>query len=394
MLLGDARSGKLTGNLLAFARTLRRAGVLVDTARVGLAQQALVAIGLGSKKDVAAALEAVMVSREHDRGVFSDGFNAFFKDPEIAAKLLGQMLPSAAGKTEPVKRRARVREALAPQKSFGQNQARLPDEKIEFDAAMTASASERIKQADFNQLSSSEYALVERLAREVSLPVPRYAGRRTRAAAGGPHPHWPRTVREATRTGSEPMRIFKRKRLLNPLPLLVLIDVSGSMERYARMLLSFIHAATRGSKCRDVFTFGNRLTDLSPAFKLADTDAMLTAASAQIADFAGGTQLGCALATLRQQHARRLVGRRTLVLLISDGLDTGEPAALANELQWLKRNCGKLLWLNPLLRFDGYQPTARAAAVLSAHADGMLAVHNLNRLETLAAAVSQLMKSR
>jgi len=175
----------------------------------------------------------------------------------------------------------------------------------------------------------------------------------------------------------------------------VLVDVSGSMERYARLLLAFLHAATRGGHDRvarrDVFAFGTQLTDLTPAFRLADTDAMLAAASAAISDFAGGTRMGESLATLRQQHARRLVGRRTLVLAITDGLDTGAPEDLARELDWLRRRSRRLLWLNPLLRFDGYAPTARGAAVLHRHAHGMLAVHNISKLEELAASLAALM---
>jgi hypothetical protein len=180
------------------------------------------------------------------------------------------------------------------------------------------------------------------------------------------------------------------------LPLLVLVDVSGSMERYSRLLLAFLHAATRGESGRigrrDVFAFGTQLTDLTPAFRLADTDAMLAAAGLAISDFAGGTRLGESLATLRQQHARRLVGRRTLVLAITDGLDTGAPEELARELDWLRLRSRRLLWLNPLLRFDGYAPAARGAAVLHRLAHGMLAVHNISKLEELAAGLAALMK--
>jgi uncharacterized protein with von Willebrand factor type A (vWA) domain len=181
------------------------------------------------------------------------------------------------------------------------------------------------------------------------------------------------------------------------LPLLVLVDVSGSMERYARLLLAFLHAATAPRHAgpglrRDVFAFGTGLTDLTPAFRLADTDAMLQAAGHAISDFAGGTRMGESLAALRQQHARRLVGRRTLVLLISDGLDTGAPELLARELAWLRRHTRRLLWLNPLLRYEGYEPTARGAAALHRHAHGMLAVHNLSRLQDLAGSLAALLR--
>ncbi|MEO8248807.1 MAG: VWA domain-containing protein, partial [Burkholderiales bacterium] len=216
--------------------------------------------------------------------------------------------------------------------------------------------------------------------------------RRTRASERGARPHWPRALRLAARTGGEVMRLPRRERREKPLPLLVLVDVSGSMERYARLLLAFLHAATRGNRRRDVFAFGTHLTDLTPAFKLADSDAMLAAASALIDDFGGGTRLGESLATLRAGHARRLVGRRTLVLLITDGLDTGDPAQLEAELEWLARASRRILWLNPLLRFDGYAPIARGAAVLQAHVDAMLAVHDLSRLEQLAASLAKLIE--
>ena len=176
----------------------------------------------------------------------------------------------------------------------------------------------------------------------------------------------------------------------------MLLDVSGSMERYARLLLAFLHAATRrpsrNMSRRDVFAFGTHLTDLTPAFKLPDTDDMLAHASSLIDDFAGGTRLGESLASLRTHHARRLVGRRTMVLIITDGLDTGEPGALKDELAWLRRRSRRLLWLNPLLRFDGYAPLARGAAVLHSQAHGMLAVHNVSKLEDLAHSLAELMK--
>jgi uncharacterized protein with von Willebrand factor type A (vWA) domain len=159
-------------------------------------------------------------------------------------------------------------------------------------------------------------------------------------------------LKRAVRTGGELVVLHRLERRDQELPLLVLVDISGSMERYARLLLAFLHAATRDARRRDVFAFGTHLTDLTPVFRQADTDAMLLAASATIDDFAGGTRLG---------------------------------DSLAQELGWLKRHCRKLMWLNPLLRFDGYAPLASGAAVLHRFADRMVAVHNLERLEDLAA---------
>lgn len=388
-VLGDARSGKLADNIAGFGRALRRAGLRVDSARIALAQQAAQLVEVGRKEDVSAALEAVLVSREQERAVFRELFEAFFRDPAMAHKLLAQMLPSTQGKAEPSKR-PRVSEALAPQKRFG-GAERKPEQEVEFDAAMTASDLARLKHADFNGLTASEFHLVERLARDIALPVPQFELRRMRPGMRGPRLHWARTLRHAGHTGGELLVLRRMQRRRAPLPLLVLVDVSGSMERYARLLLAFLHAATRAHRRRDVFAFGTHLTDLTPAFRLADTDAMLAAASASIDDFAGGTRLGESLATLRQRHARRLVGRRTLVLVISDGLDTGEPEDLGRELDWLTHRCRRLLWLNPLLRFEGYAPLARGAAVLHRHAHAMLAVHNLEKLGDLAQSLADLL---
>lgn len=396
---GDARSGKLADNLSGFGRALRRAGVPVDAARMALAQQAVLQVGL-RRQDFSAALEAVLVSREQDRMVLRELFDAYFRNPDMAQKLLAQMLPSAESKAAPVKRRARVSEALAPVRAAGPPRA---DAAPDLDAAMSASDLQRLRQADFNQLSASEYLLVERLARDIRLPLPHYAARRLRPGARGNRPHWPGAMQRAVRSGGELLQLPLLQRRQQPLPLLLLVDISGSMERYARLLLAFLHAATAprhtrwagaGALRRDVFAFGTDLTDLTPAFRLADTDAMLQAASQAIADFAGGTRIGDSLTRLRLQHAHRLVGRRTLVLLISDGLDTGAPEQLTQALGWLRRHCGRLLWLNPLLRFDGYAPTAQGAAALHRQAHGMLAVHNLSRLQDLAASLASVLRQQ
>ncbi len=393
MNLGDARSGKLAHNMAAFGRTLRHAGILVDSARIALSTEAALLVDLSSKQDLSAALEAVLVSREQDRLVFRELFDAFFRDPQMAHKLLAQMLPSAEGKAEPSKQRPRVREALSPRiRSPQQAQPASEDQKVEFDAAMTASALQRLRHADFNQLSAAEYRLVEGLARNIALPLPQFAGRRTQLATRGAALHWSGIMRHAVRFGGEPLLLPRRQRRDEYAPLMLLVDVSGSMERYARLLLAFMHAATRRHPRRDVFSFGTQLTDLTPHFKLADTDQMLAQAGAAINDFAGGTQFGQALAQLRQQHGRRLVGGRSVVLVVSDGLDTGEPEVLGQELDWLKRHCKHLLWLNPLMRFEGYAPLARGAEQLHRHADAMLAVHNLSRLEELATSLAALMQ--
>jgi hypothetical protein len=394
MQLGDARAGKLPENLAAFGRSLRRAGLPVDTARIALATQSTLLLGLQRKDDLEAALEAVFVSREQDRMVFRELFQAFFRDPEMAHKLLAQMLPRTPGSAEPSRKRARVREALSPQRQGpSAGMPRPQDDKVDFDAAMTASDQHRLRHADFQTLTASEYKLVERLAREIPLPLPQFASRRTRLGTRGATPHWSAAMRRSLATGGELFGWPLRERRMQSVPLLLLVDVSGSMERYARLLLSFLHAATRHARRRDVFAFGTHLTDLGAAFRLADTDAMLEQTSRLIDDFAGGTRMGESLALLRRQHARKLVGRRTLVLVISDGLDTGDTQELRDQLEWLRLHCARIVWLNPLLRFAGYAPLAQGASALHQVADAMLAVHNLSRLEDLATGIAQLLQT-
>jgi uncharacterized protein with von Willebrand factor type A (vWA) domain len=392
--MGDARSGRLGPNLVGFARSLRRAGLAVDAGRMALAQQSLALVGL-ERDDMAAALEAVFVSQAGDRALFRELFQAYFRNPDVARQLLAQLLPRAPQPSAP-RHRPRVQEALSPPRP-GQAPAPVREEG-RLDAAMTASERRRLRQADFNQLSASEYLLVQRLVRDVALPLPRYRSRRSRAGERGARVHWRASLQAAMGQGGELLRLLRRERRRLPLPWLVLVDVSGSMERYARLLLAFMHAATGAQHAaglrRQVFGFGTALHDLGPAFAEADTDAMLQRARACIDDFGGGTRMGAALEQLRHDHARRLVGRRTLVLVISDGLDTGEPAQLDRELAWLRRHSARLLWLNPLLRFDGYAPLAQGAAVLHRHSHAMLAVHNLESLEQLAGYLARLLALR
>ena len=214
-LLGDARTGKLAGNLSAFGRALRRAGVPVDAARIALAQQAMQMVGVDRKLDVSAALEAVLISREQDRAVFAELFDAMFRNPDIANKLLAQMLPRAETRPEPTPRKPRVSEALAPPRPQSKAEP-VKEDKLQFDAAMTASDMQRLKHADFNALSASEFKLVERLARDIALPVPTFATRRMQPGTRGHRPHWSGVMREAARTGGEILRLPRLQRQRRP----------------------------------------------------------------------------------------------------------------------------------------------------------------------------------
>lgn len=397
---GDARRGKLADNLVGFGRTLRRAGFPVDSQRMALASQALMAVGVGDKSDVSHALEAVLVNDVAQRLVFHELFNAYFKDPEVANKLLAQLLPKSAGQSDNTQR-MRTQDALRPPAPAQSESREKKEEEVRFDAAMTASQIKRLHQADFNTLSASEYSLVQALVRDIALPFPKVAARRYVPKRHAAQLDWSRMAASAARLAGECVQLPHMGRAQEVLPLMVLVDVSGSMERYVRMLLAYLHAALRRGAARgrawrvgrrDVMAFGTQLNDLSEAFALPDTDDMLDAVQDQVKDFAGGTRLGDSLAELRRHYAKRLIGRRTVVLLISDGLDTGRAQDLDKELAWLKRHSRKLLWLNPLLRFDQYQPAAAGARVLNQHADGVVAIHNVDHLRDLARSVERILK--
>lgn len=396
--LGDARSGKMAANVVGFMRTLRRAGLASDASRTALAFDALRAVGLGNKSDMQAALEAVLVNQHSDLVVFRELFDAYFRDPKLANQLLAQMLPTAQGQANPSKQRARTREALSPPKPNAMGSKPQSETPIELDAAMTASEVDRIKHADFNTLTASEYQLVMGLAKRIDLGLPKWRSRRYRAASNGHRVHGARLLQDSARGhGLSPRLPMRRRQLLAP-PLVVLVDVSGSMERYTRLLLAFLHAATKpsaanGPSRRHVFAFGTHLTPLDSAFSLDDTDAMLEGVNTLVSDFAGGTKLGDSLAALKRDHAQVLGGSRAIVMVISDGLDTGVPAHLQQQLQWLGLHSKRLLWLNPLLRFDQYVPAAAGAQLLHKQCDAMLAVHNVDSLNMLANSVAQLMRS-
>ena len=376
-------------NLAAFARALQRAGVSIDSARVALAAQAALQVGLARKEDLRFALEAVLVSRPQDRAVFEAVFDAFFRAPGDASALslaLEEASPER-DQPEPSAAQRRAQEALA-RPAVAQPLHDTPDDDP---MALRASAYSRLRQADFRSLSAQDVRHMQRLLRDVPLDLPQLRGRRLAASAQGTRLDWARAMQWAARHDGELVRLPHLQRRQQALPLLILVDVSGSMAVYARWLLAFLHQATRKVP-RAVFAFGTQLTDLSAAFRQPDTDTMLATVNRTVRDYGSGTRLGDALHGLLTQHACQLVGRRTVVLLISDGLDTGEPEALEVALRQLKRRTRRVLWLNPLLRFAGYTPTARGPEVLNRCVDGVLPIHNLNSLEDLAHAVAQVVQ--
>jgi len=394
MQLGDARTGKWPINLLGFARALRRSGVPMDSAKIALSVQAALAVGLDNKLDLQAALSCVLINRLEDRAVFQELFEAYFKDPKVANQLLAQMLPSTEGQALANKRKPRVNEALNPKKAQGAPKTAKKDQEFELDAAMTASDLVRLRQSDFGALGAEEFKLVQRLALQIPMVLPSCSTRRQHASPTGRGLNWPRAFRQSLQTEGELLVLPRRGRKREPLPLMIIVDISGSMERYARLLLAFLHQATAQYSKREVMVFGTELTRLTPIFAREDPDDMLQGVNETVKDFAAGTLLGRSLNALKDRHPRSLVARRSVVLLITDGLDTGEGHELEASLQWVKRHCKTLCWLNPLLRFEGYQPLAKGASLLDRYAHAKIAIHNLTHLEQLAKALARVVSSK
>ena len=397
MQLGDARVGKWPVNLLGFARALRRSGVPMDSAKIALSVQAALAIGLEHKADLKAALACVLINRLEDRAVFHELFDAYFKDPQVANQLLAQMLPTAQGEAVPNKRKPRVNEALTPnraQDTLKSSDSSKKDQEFELDAAMTASDMARLRQSDFGALGAEEFKLVQRLAMQIPMVLPTYATRRQRASRVGRGLNWPRTFRQALKTEGEFLDLPKRGPQRQALPLMIIVDISGSMERYARLLLAFLHQASSQYTKREVMVFGTELTRLTAIFQRVDPDDMLEGVNETVKDFGAGTLLGRSLKAIKVRYPRALVAKRSIVLLITDGLDTGDSQELEESLQWLKRHCKTLCWLNPLLRFEAYQPLAKGASLLDRYADAKIAIHNLTHLEQLAKALARVVSSK
>jgi uncharacterized protein len=388
--LGDVRQGKLLENVLGFGRALRRAGVSIDSSKIALAMQALSLINIDHKEEYKSALFTTMIHEKKDRDIFNELFEQYFKNPDLANKLLGQMLPRTEEKK--IQNNNRAKDALQISRPENKSQP-SPEQKIEFDARLTFSDIERLRYADFNSLSSDEYQLVEQLAQQIPLYFPQHHSRRYRSRHSGQMLDFRRILQSAARNHYDLTQIYWRAKKEQFLPLMILLDVSGSMERYTRLILSFLHAATRHHPHVDVFSFGTNLTDLSKSFQITDTDQMLAQMNRQIQDFAGGTKLGQSMTQLNTEYNQRMIGHRTVVILITDGLDTGTPEQLEQALERLQKKSRSILWLNPLMRYEDYQPIAQGPAILTKYVDKMVATHHLESLQQLSKHLRALIKT-
>ncbi|MDU8926692.1 VWA domain-containing protein [Alisedimentitalea sp. MJ-SS2] len=390
---------RLTHNITHFARALRKAGLPIGPGRVIDAIRAVEAAGFTEKRDFYWVLHACFVNRPEHRRIFAQVFRLYWRDPRYMEHMMSMMLPAVRGVQE--ERRAEAAEKRAAEALLDGVNRDLPDvpeagedeTKIEIDASATMSGEERLRSLDFEQMSTEEVAQAKRMLAQLSLPVKPIPSRRTQAANLGHKLDWRRTLRSSMRRGGELQKLeMKTPRMRWP-NLVVLCDISGSMSQYSRMVLHFLHAVAnhKGAGWAKVhaFTFGTRLTNITRHLATRDVDQALKSAGTEAQDWEGGTRIGACLHAFNRDWSRRVMGQGAVVLLITDGLDRDEVGLLEREVERLHLSSRRLIWLNPLLRWDGFAPRARGIAAMLPHVDSFRAGHSIASLEDLARAISR-----
>ncbi len=390
--------GKLAANIAHFARALRKAGLKIGPGRVIDAIRAVEAVGFTERRDFYWVLHASFVSRPEEQAVFAQIFRLYWRDPRYIEHMMSLMLPAIHGVQEergaaPAEKRA-AEALLDGADRPAPPRAETTGEEVEIvaDARATISAEERLRTLDFEQMSTDEIAAAKRMIARLRLPVEPLASRRTRSDPFGPLADWRRTMRAAARRGGEVHEFATRNRRRRWPNLVVLCDISGSMSQYSRMVLHFVHAVAnqKGAGWAKVhaFTFGTRLTNITRHLSRRDVDAALAAAGAEAQDWEGGTRIGACLHAFNRDWSRRVTGQGAVVLLITDGLDRDPELSLAREMERLHLSVRRLIWVNPLLRWDGFVPKARGIVAMLPHVDSFRAGHSVASLEALGAVVS------
>ena len=389
--LATSTDGHFLRNLLLFGRVLRRLGMDVHAGRMLDVVEVLEYIGIERKRDFRDALRTMLVHRQQDLALFDEAFQVFWRPP----------------KNEPTTMDLR---SLGEQRRYRQPQVGPPPPGSEsepdaegnddsshdvdrVDLTRTYSPREVLRVKDFARFTTEEFAQAQQMMAELEWDL---GTRRTRrwVAGGGSAIDLRRVVRYNMRYGGELLDLPHRRRKDKQRPLTLICDVSGSMERYTRMLLHFIHTIATGPDQVEAFLFATRLTRVTGQLAHRGVDEAVAEVSNAVPDWAGGTKIGEALKAFNFRWARRVLGWGSVVLVISDGWDRGEPELLRREMARLQRSCYRLTWLNPLLGSPTYEPATRGMQAALPFVDDLLPVHNLASLEDLAKHLSALSSKR
>src|SRR5215469_16942216 len=379
-------SGRLAENIVYFARALRAAGIPVGPGAVLDALEAVRAAGVGTRDDFYWTLHAVFVKRHEHSVLFDQAFRIFFRRRGYIDQLMAMMLPQAPS-TEPSAPKAgatRVHEALFS----GLDDKLKKEQEIELDARLTVSDREILQRKDFAQMTSAEIAAAKDAMKRLVMP---FAEVRTRRLAPHVHGHLidiRRTLRASMKGGGDfiDLRFIGPKH--KPPPLVALLDISGSMSQYSRIFLHFLHALTDARRRVSTFLFGTRLSNVTRALRERDPDDALGACSAAVPDWSGGTRIASSLHAFNKRWARRVLAQGAIVLLITDGLERDPDKSLSFEMDRLHRSCRRLIWLNPLLRFDAFEPRAKGVRTMLPYVDEFRPIHNLESMTELCRALS------
>lgn len=383
----SAGDGRLSENIVYFARALRAAGLPVGPGSILDALAAVKAAGVGTREDFYWTLHAVFVKRREHSILFEQAFRLFFRRRDVLDHMMAAMLPEAEPEApEPPKAGAqRVAEALLGGRD--EPQPPKPDE-VEVDARLTVSDSEVLRRKDFAQMSALEIAQAREAIKRLVLPIDEVRTRRLRSSPHGRQVDLRRTLRASMKAGGALIDLQKLAPRTRPPPIVALVDISGSMSQYTRLFLHFLHAITDARRRVHTFLFGTRLTNVTRALQHKDPDEALEACSASVDDWSGGTRIGTSLHLFNRLWGRRVLGQGAVVLLITDGLERDPDERLAFEMDRLHRSCRRLIWLNPLLRFDGFEAKAKGIRTMLPHVDELRAIHNLDSMRELVRALS------
>jgi len=377
-------TGQIADNVVGFARALRAAGVPVGPGAVIDALNALQLILIGNRSDVFATLSAVFVKRHEHALIFAQAFALFFRAAEEWQHMLDSVpLPDHA-KKKPKPASRRVQEALSQPQTNELPQLR------EQELRLSVSDREVLQKKDFAQMSAAEIAQVTRAIANMRLPQAELRTRRYQVDVRGPRLDLRRTLRGSLRTGGDIIDLHRLGRIDKPAPIVALLDISGSMSEYTRLFLHFLHAVTDARKRVSVFLFGTRLSNVTRSLRSRDPDEALSNCTSAVEDWAGGTRIATSLHSFNKLWSRRVLGQGAVVLLISDGLEREADSKLAFEMDRLHRSCRRLIWLNPLLRYGGFEAKAQGIKMMLPHVDEFRPVHNLTSIEGLIAALSSL----
>jgi uncharacterized protein len=379
-------SGRLAQNILYFARALREAGLPVGPGSVLDALAAVEAAGIGDRADFYATLHAVLVKKHEHSLLFDQAFRIFWRRKGFLEKLIATMSPQAnAAQPKNQKPEAganRIADAL-----FGnaQDEAKAAPS-LDLDARFTVSAAEILQTKDFAQMSAAEIARARALIARLTLPDDAIKTRRHFASAHGRRIDPRRSFRRTLRGGGAIIDLAFRAPVLRHPPIVALCDISGSMSDYTRIFLHFLHAL--GEKRRvTTFLFGTRLTNVTRALRARDVDEALALCSAQVKDWAGGTRIATSLHRFNREWSRRVLGQGAIVVLFTDGLESDGAENLPREMERLRKSCRRLIWANPLLRYDAFQAKALGIRAMLPFVDEFRPIHNLASMTDLCRAL-------